>query len=159
MDHCTESLHFCTPTRIRYFSAVLHQFAHGFRNDPESLQCSCWKPRSRYLIPLFPDSLVFCRYHPRSPLFRMHQPQIGIIYSSTTRDRHFEIWRCEINWFWTPRSEINTNSLHHHQIGTNFLHRHHITTSTPYRSKIGINGVLRYEIGINRVLHHKIWQK
>ena len=124
-----------------------------------SLQCSCWKPRSRYLIPLFPDSLVFCRYHPRSPLFRMHQPQIGIIYSSTTRDRHFEIWRCEINWFWTPRSEINTNSLHHHQIGTNFLHRHHITTSPLYRSKIGINGVLRYEIGINRVLHHKIWQK
>ena len=69
-DHCTESLHFCTPTRNRYFSALLHQIAQEFRNDPESLQFSSWKPRSPYLIPLFPDSLLFSSYHSRSPLFR-----------------------------------------------------------------------------------------
>ena len=84
------------------------------------------------------------------------QLQIGIMYSSITRDHHFEICRCEINWFRAPRSEINTNSLHHHQIDTNSLNRHHITTYPLYHSEIGINWVLRYEIGINRVLHHEI---
>ena len=82
---------FAPPHEIATFSAPLHQIAQEFRNDPESLQFSSWKPRSLYLIPLFLDSLLFSCYYSRSPLFRTPQPQIGIIYSSPTRDHHFEI--------------------------------------------------------------------